>query len=226
MQVAAIMPCRGRTEQTVRNVRRLLATAGLEHGHDWALHLAGGYQESGLLPTIASQIAGETGQSIVLHSSQEPQISYWHALTMATTYTDAPLLINLANDLWACDDWLKTAVEEYQSRFGNGSGMLGFAGDGHPSQHSCHFLISRDLLDKYGGWPVWYRHNFGDRELCTRAQRDGLYVKSNTAWLEHCHPIRGLAPDDAVYQAARATFRQDEALFVERRAAGWPRVSQ
>lgn len=226
MHVAAIMPCRGRAAQTAENVRRLLATAGLNHDVDWQLHLAGGYQESGLLPTIASQIAGETGISIVLHSSQESQLSYWHALTMATERTSASLLLNLANDLWACDDWLKFAVADYQARFGQGDGLLGFAGDGHGPQHSCHFLISRGLLERYGGWPVWYQHNFGDTELCTRAQQDGIYHKSTTAWLEHCHPMLERAPDDAVYQAGRATYQQDQALFVARRAAGWPRVSQ
>jgi len=72
---------------------------------------------------------------------------------------------------------------------------------------------------------VWYHHNFGDAELCTRARQDGLYWKSFNAYLEHCHVERGLAADDEVYQAGRARYREDEALFVARRAAGWPHVS-
>lgn len=214
MQIAAIMPCRGRAAQTVENVRRLLATAGYE---DWQLIFVGGREELGLLGKIA-----QYGNSMA--NATVERLTYWQALTHVTVRIDTTHLINLANDLWACDDWLKHAIEDYQARFGQSDGLLGFAGDGWPYQHSCHFLISRALLDRYGGWPVWYSHNFGDRELCARAQADGLYAKSERAWLEHCHPLRGQAPDDAVYQAGRATYHQDEVLFVVRRNAGWPKV--
>jgi hypothetical protein len=225
MQVAAIIPCRGRAEQTVENARRLLATAGLEHGREWMLYLAGGATEGGTITKICGRVADLDRQSITIATAAEPQITYWQALKMVTQVTDYPLLASLANDLWACDDWLKIAALEYRDRFGDGPGLLGFAGDGHGYSHSCHFLISRSLLDRYGGWPTWYQHNFGDAELCTRAQQDGLYAKSERAYLEHCHVARGLAPDDAVYQAGRATYRQDEALFAERRRLGWPLVS-
>lgn len=224
MDVAAIMPCRGRAAQTVENVRRLLSTAGAQYDRDWMLYLSGGMDEGGMLSQIASQVAGDTGLSITLATGAAPQLSYWQALALITPLIDAPLLCSLANDLWACDDWLKLAIDDYRAAFGDGDGLLGFAGDGHGPQHSCHFLISRSLLERYGGWPVWYHHNFGDRELCERAQQDGCYAKSTRAYLEHCHVERGLADDDAVYQAGRATYRQDEALFVERRRLGWPAI--
>lgn len=226
MNVAAIMPCRGRHEQTIENVRRLLATAGLEHGRDWMLYLAGGQDEAAMITEICGQIAQEQGQSVTIATAADPQATYWRALEMVTRVTDYPHLIGLANDLWACDDWLKLAIEDYQQHFGDGDGLLGFAGDGHGWSHSCHFLISRRLLDGYGGWPTWYRHNFGDAELCQRARNDGRYWKSAQAWLEHCHVERGLAPDDAVYRAGRAHYKEDQALFIERRRAGWPLVSQ
>lgn len=216
MQIAAIMPCKGRAAQTVENVRRLLATARYE---GWRLLcVCDGDRE--VYATIRDYLP-----YVTVGGSQQPQ-GYWLCLRQGTSQQapGATHLINLANDLWACDGWLKLAVEDYRARFGQGDGLLGFAGDGHASSHSCHFLISRGLLDRYGGWPVWYQHNFGDRELCARAQQDGLYAKSERAWLEHCHPMRGQAPDDAVYQAGRATYHQDEALFVARRNAGWPKV--
>jgi len=213
VNIAAIMPCLDRPEQTVRNVERLLATAtGVNL---WCVtggepELATGLHEAGL-------------QVMAYHR----RLSYWEALKWATDSTpEATHLIGLANDLWACDDWLKLAIEEYQHHFGDGPGLLGFAGDGHGPQHSCHFLVSRALLERYGGWPIWYHHNFGDAELCARSQADGLYAKAERAYLEHCHVERGLAEDDAVYQAGRATYRQDEALFVERRRLGWPLVSR
>ncbi len=218
MNIAAIMPCRGRAEQTVRNVRRLLATAG--NGGAWRLYCVGA------IPDV-QPLKGHVDPTFVtiLTVARESALTYWEALQATMFDTDASLIANLANDLWACDDWLKLAVEEYQRRFADRPGLLGFAGDGHTYSHSCHFVISRALLDRYGGWPVWYTHNFGDAELCARARADGLYAKSFAAYLEHCHPERGLAEDDAVYAEGRVTYKQDEALFVERRRLGWPLVS-
>lgn len=220
MDVAAIMPCRGRAEQTVENVQRLLAAAG--YG-DWTLICVSDADE--VVATALNGLPAPTGWLEVV--KMRSQSGYWHCLqTGSERYFagDATHLINLANDLWACDDWLKIAVEEYRALFGNGPGLLGFAGDGHPPQHSCHFLISRDLLARYGGWPTHYQHNFGDTELCLRAQADGLYAKSERAWLEHCHPMLGQGQDDEVYQAGRATFQRDRALFEERRRQGWPKA--
>jgi len=216
MDVAAIMPCRGRPEQTVANARRLLATANYSD----AVLICACDGDADVYQALTNSDVADRCNPVLLSGPH----GYWH--TLAVIKAPYTLLCNLANDLWACDDWLQLAVADYRHHFGDGDGLLGFAGDGHGWSHSCHFLISRNLLDKYGGWPVWYQHNFGDAELCQRARNDGHYWKSNTAWLEHCHVERGLAPDDAVYQAGRATYRQDEALFVQRRAAGWPRVSR
>lgn len=227
MQIAAIMPCKGRPAQTVENVRRLLATAGYDY---WRLVCVVD-DDPEVYDLLLQQRATHAGPGYLFANVIGPSDTgwqrhgYWQALELGTlARPDATYLINLANDLWACDDWLKHAVEDYRSAFGDGPGLLGFAGDGWGYQHSCHFLVSRALLDRYGGWPTWYSHNFGDRELCARAQQDGVYAKSERAYLEHCHPLRGQAPDDAVYQAGRATYHQDEVLFVERRRQGWPKV--
>jgi hypothetical protein len=217
--IAAIMPCRGRAEQTVTNVRRLLATAGVSN---WGMLIV--VDDDPDVSAILQRELEDVHQTLII--DRVPAGGYWRCLEAAQSYTDAPLLANLANDLWACDNWLSEALAEYREHFGDGDGLLGFAGDGHAPHHSCHFLISRRLLDKYGGWPTWYHHNFGDRELCARAQADGRYAKAERAYVEHCHVERGLAPDDAVYQAGRANYRQDEALFAQRRRDGWPPVSQ
>lgn len=222
MNIAAILPCRGRAEQTVTNVRRLLATAGLQHGRDWLLYLAGGEEEVGTIWRACSQMAAD-GHSIVTATSAALRVSYWRALEMVTQRTDAPLLCNLANDVLPGQHWLRRAVEAYQQTFGDGLGLLGFNGDSHETNHSCHFLISRSLLDHYGGWPIWYDHNFGDTELCQRAITDGLYAKAPWALLYHDHPYWG-GRDDAVYQEGRKAVSRDEQLYLERKRLGWPPV--
>lgn len=98
---------------------------------------------------------------------------------------------------------------------------MGFNGDGHGPEHSCHFLIHRLLLAQLGGWPTWYRHNFGDTELCQRAAGLGCYAKAAWAILYHNHPVAGAAAD-GVYAEGGAHWAEDQRLFEERRRLGWP----
>ena len=219
MKIAAIMPCRGRAEQTVRNVRRLLATAG---DVDWHLYLAGGENEVGLI-WMACGSADITLEKVSMVTTAARRVTYWQALKMVSDGMDAPLLVNLANDLLPGQHWLARAHSAYHATFGDTPGMVGFNDGHHETEHSCHFLISRSLLDRYGGWPVWYDHNYGDTELCQRAIADGLYVKAPYATLFHDHVYFG-GQDDPVYAEGRASAEQDRLLYEDRRKRGWPRV--
>lgn len=209
--IAAIMPCRGRAEQTVRNVRRLLATAGAV---EWQLTCIGSDREHDVL--LACSAAGAK----VRHILDAQRLTYWQALAEETRLSDTELIANLANDLLPGQHWLQRAEAAYRATFGDGPGMVGFNDGHHETEHSCHFLISRSLLDRYGGWPVHYDHTFGDTELCQRAIADGLYVKAPWATLFHDHPFFGGA-DDAVYAEGRAKVSQDQALYERRRMNGW-----
>jgi hypothetical protein len=213
VNVAAIMPCRGRAEQTVRNVKRLLATAG---NVEWQLYVVAGSDDS----TVIDAVMRNVSQTVIQVTSRTPRLTYWQALALATDRIDAPLLVNLANDLLPGQHWLQRAVAAYQQTFGDGPGMVGFNDGHHETGHSCHFLISRSLLDDYGGWPVWYDHTHGDTELCQRAIADELYVKAPWAVLYHDHPYFG-GDDDAVYAEGRAKVDQDFATYERRRANGW-----
>lgn len=213
MNVAAIMPCRGRPEQTVACVRRLLSTAGAP----FQLICVGGHDEHALLDQL-----GTLGATVL--KSNATRVTYWQALEGATQQTDAQLLVNLANDLLPGQHWLKRALEAYQEQFGGGLGMLGFNGDSHEVGHSCHFLIDRDLLSSLGGWPTHYDHAFGDTELCQRAIALGFYAKAAWAILYHDHPYWG-GTDDAVYAEGRKAVSRDEQLYIERKRLGWPSVS-
>lgn len=215
MDVAAIMPCRGRAEQTVANVRRLLATAG---DVSWQLVLVCDGDRD-----VYNALRREL-PDVTVGGAQVAQ-GYWRCLDqgMRQQAPDATHLINLANDLIPGRHWLARGVAAYRARFGDGDGLMGFNDGLHGPEHSSHFLISRALLERYGGWPIWYSHNFGDTELCRRAQQDGCYGKAPWAVLFHDHLENGAA-DDAIYQEGRASYERDARLFEERRRAGWPVV--
>jgi hypothetical protein len=211
MNIAAILPCRGRSEQTLTNVRRLLSTAGAP----LQLIVVGGKDEHPLLDSLA-RIDG-----VQALKSDAARVTYWQALAGATRSTNATHLIALANDLLPGQHWLRRATDAYQEAFGDGPGLLGFNGDSYDVGHSCHFLIDRRLLADYGGWPMWYDHNYGDTELCQRAIADGLYAKAPWAILFHDHPYFG-GRDDAIYQEGRALADRDATIYEQRRRTGWP----
>ena len=146
-------------------VKRLLATAG---DVEWSLTCIGGDSERDVL--LACSSAGAK----VRHILDTSRLTHWQAMEAETRISltqSATLIVNLANDLLPGQHWLARAVAAYAQTFGDGPGMVGFNDGHHQTEHSPHFLISRSLLNRYGGWPVWYDHNYGDTELCQRADR-------------------------------------------------------
>lgn len=215
MRVVAIMPCRGRKEQTLECVRRLLATDRLQHGLDWQLVVVSGTDDGEIVESVA--------KAANIHGlvAEKPRLSYWEALQYGTNEFPADYYVCLANDLLPAVQWLTSALEKMQETFADGVGVVGFNGDGHQVNHACHFMISSKLLDDFGGWPVWYHHNFGDTEICVRAREMGRFVKAPYSILFHNHPWISAQKDDEVYELGRSKFRDDDILFVKRRQNKW-----
>jgi len=213
--VVAILPCRGRKEQTQECVRRLLATTNIPHDTNWKLVLVGGYNDEDVVTSIAKQF------NVYGLVEKESTLTYWNALQRATDDYEGSHYAILANDLLPAINWLPQAMNKLMNTFPDGNGLVGFNGDGHGDNHSCHFIISKELLLQFGGWPVWYQHNFGDTEFCLRAQEVGRYVKAPYAILFHNHPWISAHDDDEVYQHGRSMFRMDESLFHKRRLNQW-----
>lgn len=218
IRVAAILPCRGRPEQTARNVERLLATAGNVPG-GWHLTCIGGAEDRDAV--LACHAAGARTRCLL----DRPRLTYWQAMEYETAFyaTDGdlapPLLVNLANDLLPGALWLQRAVQAYDAQGGRYQ-VLGF-NDGISA--TAHFLVTRQWLDAHGGWPVWYDHMCGDLEIVERAQAEGVYASLPWAVLYHDHHMTGAARD-AVYAEGETRWAEDRARFAARRAAGWPRA--
>ena len=218
LDVAVILPCKGRHEQTIRNAARLKSQAAWK-AEWWAIS---GPEDARLVNYLQAE---QEWKPLTV----DPAPTYWQALKLASEYIVAkraenliapPLFCAVANDLIPSPHWLKRGMDAYAARFGTEPGLMGFNGDGYGFDHSCHMLIHRDLLAQLGGWPVWYRHNYGDTELCLRAQQLDRYGKAPYAVLYHDHWRFGGGERDEVYAAGDATFDQDRVTFEQRRAEG------
>jgi len=219
MLVLAILPCRGRKEITLECVKRLKYTSD---GVSFKLVTVSGQEDKNIV------LATEKHGAVPL-VSEKPKLTYWEALELATSkFNDIPIIANLSNDILAGKDWLRRGLISYDQKIGRTNhGLIGFNGDSHGFDNSCHFLIHRNLLNKYGGWPTWYKHNFGDAELCTRAIEDKVYYKDPWALLFHNHAyFYGQERDDAIYKEGREYEQDDEKLFNERKAARWPTIGK
>ena len=206
-RVVCVLPVRGRAAQTLANAAQLRASAGI----------AATWLAIGATPDRSTLDAlGRAGWRVLLAHTE--RLTYWQALAAAMARTTEAWMVNLANDLTGADGWLAAALACGDESL---RGLIGFAGDGHPETHSCHMLIRRTFLQSLGGWPVWYDHNFGDTELCVRAQELGAYIKCATAVLHHQHPALGHGTDDAVYREGRACWDRDQACYAWRRRHGW-----
>ena len=216
-----ILPCRGRKEVTLECVKRLLYTSPIET-YPWKLVTVSGKEDRGIVNATAKLGA------IPLIDESKDRLTYWEALQYATdTFTDFPLLANLANDLLPGGNWLQKGLIAYDKTIGrDNTGLVGFNGDSHGPEDACHFIIHRELLKQYGGWPTWYNHNFGDAELCQRASDDKKYFKAPWALLYHNHAyFYGEERNDYVYTEGRKFEKEDADLFRKRRAEGWPSVA-
>jgi hypothetical protein len=214
--VFVVMPVHGRQEQSVDTMRRLIGTA-----HYPATYLSvGGYADANIVNTVGS-VAG--CQPILVNTLVA---TYWQSLHRATAgLSDDALIVNVANDVLPCHQWLQRAVDDYRSeadKYNNPyDPVIGFNGDGHLEEHACHFMISMERIRSYGGWPTWYHHNFGDTEIVQRAESTGDFYKSKYAILFHNHPYVSGAPSDAVYAEGNSKFQDDRRLFLYRKERGW-----
>lgn len=215
-EVVVVMPIRGRIEQSVDSMIRLWKTASYP-----ATYIAvGGKEEAETIQKVVNAVPPS-----VAKISEQPRLTYWQALALATEHlSDDTLVCMVANDVMPSMHWLRNALSDYEAL--QEDYVIGFNGDGYTSinGHSCHIMISMNRIRRYGGWPVWYNHNFGDTELVARAIAEKSYYKSPWAVLFHNHySVQAITSTqvDAIYQEGTNTFMNDKKLFDQRKRRGW-----
>jgi hypothetical protein len=208
VRVHVVMPVRGRREKSVEAMKRLKETAGYKASY---VAIAGGADQE-----ILQAMAGHC--TAIVHLYQD-SLTYWQALHLSTkALPDDTYVVNVANDIIPAVNWLRRAVDYVNAR---PEAVIGFNGDGYDTRHACHFMISMKQVRAYGGWPVWYHHNFGDTEIITRAIEDGLFHKDPWAILFHDHPNVSGSQTDDVYRDGSRKFNEDMKLFEKRRGNKW-----
>lgn len=129
-----------------------------------------------------------------------------------------------ADDLQWGDGWLEAALTrlwEFPDRWG----MVGF-NDGHWDQElSTHYLMSRRfIVEVLGGVIAWpqYKHSFNDLETTERAKAADRYAWCEDARVYHEHWLFGDRVKDDTDRRRLPLHPEDERLYKERRAAGFP----
>lgn len=90
---------------------------------------------------------------------------------------------------------------------------------------SPFWMVSAGFIEQHLGGlfvPPMYRAWWFDREICHKAQALGLYAPAPKAIVEHTHPDWNTADYDDTYDGALDWRRQDEKLYRERKAKGFP----
>lgn len=129
-----------------------------------------------------------------------------------------------ADDLHWEAGWFEAALAKL-SEFEDGWGLVGF-NDGHwGAELSTHYLMSRRfIVEVLGGVVAWpaYKHSFNDLETCDRAKAAGRYAWAEDARVYHEHWLFGDRPQDETDTRRLPQHPEDERIYNERRAAGFP----
>lgn len=221
------MPIKGieRLDATLELIPRLFATTGNVGNVDFDLVIISD-EDTKLHNAVVHLVKRDESLSkkvqIVQNDSRQ---GYWKCLAMGARHTDAPLLINLANDLIPGREWLLRGLKTHRaaSEHLQRDAVVGFNDGVHPGNHAGHLMIPRSILERWYGndlFPIMYDHLHADVEMVVRAMEEGRFVYSTFAVLFHNHHVNG-KPFDPVYKLGHAKEQEDYRLYQKRRANGW-----
>ena len=156
-------------------------------------------------------------------------------INLAFDSTEEPWLFQAATDLVFHPGWDHHALA-VATRLG--VGVVGTNDMGNPmvkrGKHSTHTLFSRDYIETFGGtyddtgrvFSEAYNHQFVDTEFIQTAIHRKQFSFSQRSLVEHLHPHWKKGEMDSTYEKATGSWREDQALYVERiRAVTPPRYA-
>jgi len=134
-------------------------------------------------------------------------------------------LVTGADDLIFKPGWHEAARTAMDKMGGYGLVSLNLGLEFGFEVSATHYMVSRKYaVRRLGGClmiPV-YEHGFTDIEVSHRAFGDRRLVYEKDAVAEHLHPSAGTVEMDHIYEKGSSSNDRDEALYWERREAGFP----
>lgn len=219
--IGAIMPVKGRPDQTLYVINRLIRMSGLDDDA-WRLVLVVDDD-----PALRTALSGQSLGANVMMVATAQRVGYWRAfgggILHAMKSAPSPIthVCNLANDLLPGAHWLRRMQSFAEEN--NQTGLTAFNDGIHAGDHAAHFYVNVDTL---GRWypraysPYMYDHMYGDAELTARAKAEGIFAAQPWAVLYHNHVYLG-ARNDEIYALGHQRIDTDKALFEARKAQGW-----
>ena len=110
---------------------------------------------------------------------------------------------------------LKIAIKEFQEKFKDGIGLIGFD-DGINKFIGAVGLTNKKTVEKFDGWNPTYIHFWADTELGVRTRKAGCFYWSHDAKIDHLHPLVKKAPWDKTYEESHKHLDVDTVHFVVR----------
>jgi hypothetical protein len=178
----------------------------------------------------ATASAWRDAGAVVIGWDGEPPGTFAQKVNLGYQETGEPWLLLAGDDVKFHPGWLDQA----QAAAAGGAGVVGTNDLHNPvvtsGERATHLLVRRSYVDEQGAsWDgpktvchEGYRHWFVDNEITEVAKQRGTWVFARHAWVEHLHPLWGLADDDATYALGREHVTADRELFETRRAAHAP----
>ena len=126
----------------------------------------------------------------------------------------------LNDDMVVSSEAIANLAIDYAAAFPDNDGLCSPADDIHHGRLCVAPFCHSDVLKRY--YHKGYTHNYGDTELTEVMKARKKFLIVPDARVAHEHPINGKAEVDETYKSSQATYSQDEELFNQRRALGFP----
>lgn len=214
-RLALILPSRGRPEQLLRCIDRIVEVTPSPFELTVVLDMDD--------EASRCSVPRYPGVQVVLVPPCRGPIYKWNVGLSRSP--EADLYVLGADDQWYNPGWLAAALEDGIAR---GYGLVGL-NDGHNADHDLYwstlFLATRDFLIHHNGGVLaipCYTSYFVDVETTDRAIRAGEYLYAERASVEHRHAAYGKALTDSTYAWSQPHFDLDKKTYERRKAAGFP----
>jgi len=151
---------------------------------------------------------------------------YARKINLGVEITKDPWVFQAGDDITFHPGWDEAALAVAQRS--PTAGVIGTNDLGNPlvksGRHSTHSLISREYIEQQGtidepgkALHEGYWHCWVDNELIETAKSRCAYFAARKSRVEHLHWVWHKGREDATYRRGQQRFRQDHALFIERR---------